>query len=364
MRRFWSFGAVVALFAALQVGALGCSNELTDPVANEVACKRIFQELQTQCPGGEVDFLNCDLMPGCPAGSVERANLDECVDKIRTASGCTNAVVVECGFDKVDCTARPTSELFDPAIGRRNACNKVVNTFSSAVGTCAVELDTLDPCRSTLVYVATGAGPGACVSDLGLGVTCGTHTDCAVGLRCGSLDACEPALAEGAACGVLGDCLPDLTCRNSVCVAAGAEGDPCNRNTDCEVALFCGADLTCAPDILAGEICVVAGSCTGGTICASGTCQPVGSINDDCTEDGGCGVGLHCNETAEKVFYTIGRTLPCADGGAFALDDFETVLTDAGSKASCQDAISRFEQAVTDAEIRFKFCFDGVVDLE
>ena len=54
-----------ALALLLAAGALGCGASLDDPVPNLEACQTLTVALAAKC-GSELQFLNCDMLPGCP----------------------------------------------------------------------------------------------------------------------------------------------------------------------------------------------------------------------------------------------------------------------------------------------------------
>lgn len=114
-----------ALALLLAAGALGCGASLDDPVPNLEACQTLTVALAAKC-GSELQFLNCDMLPGCPGGNVERADIEACEGAINDTPDCTSAKLVECGIAKVGCSTLTDERLFTPAIGYANACDQIV----------------------------------------------------------------------------------------------------------------------------------------------------------------------------------------------------------------------------------------------
>ena len=109
---------------------------MDEPVGNISACRDISRALRAKC-AGQVEkpaWLNCDVLPGCPSGQVERADVDACVAKIGAAGSCAAARAVQCTIAKADCATPQTT--FDNAFGYDEACDLV---FAVMPATCFSE---------------------------------------------------------------------------------------------------------------------------------------------------------------------------------------------------------------------------------
>ena len=63
------------------------------------------------------------MLPGCPSGQVERADVAACVSKIGAAGSCAAARAVQCTIAKTDCASPQT--ILDNTLGYDEACDLV-----------------------------------------------------------------------------------------------------------------------------------------------------------------------------------------------------------------------------------------------
>ncbi len=112
---------------------------MKDPISNEDGCQRLNEALAKVCTDSEaIQWLNCDVLPGCPAGTVEGQDVETCALKIESASSCGAAMSLECTINKLDCGSVATS--FTEPLGVGNACNQLL----AAVGDKCSEVQASD----------------------------------------------------------------------------------------------------------------------------------------------------------------------------------------------------------------------------
>jgi len=110
-------GCVVAMFSL----TVGCGSALEDPISNADGCRIINEALSTVCTGEDaLEWLNCDVLPGCPSGTVEGQHIKTCALEIESAASCSKAKQMECTISKLDCGS--AAEPFTEAIGMGKAC--------------------------------------------------------------------------------------------------------------------------------------------------------------------------------------------------------------------------------------------------
>lgn len=127
--------------AAFVLTALGCGSPLEADLSNASACGVLGRALLDVC-GGELadstdllfEYLNCNILPGCPGGQVETSDIEDCADRIRAQRdddagkprllACRDALAVECTIARADC-----GENEDPPdgalIGFWRACERI-----------------------------------------------------------------------------------------------------------------------------------------------------------------------------------------------------------------------------------------------
>jgi len=140
MMRVWHLTALILLGA--------CGSPLENPIDNIRACDQLYDELRSKgCSAADLAWLNCDVLPGCPSGQVEKGDIDSCTDKIKGAQDCAAALAVECEIAKVNCAG--AAPVFQNAVGYQAACTELTTTVtascpgdtSRATGICASVLE-------------------------------------------------------------------------------------------------------------------------------------------------------------------------------------------------------------------------------
>ena len=197
--------------------------------------------------------------------------------------------------------------------------------------------------RDCLAYApAVGAAVDLCALPAGqLGEACvsrpaSTCADAFVCLEAGPESVCVAAGAQGQPCRGDGSCDAELGCirddparcapiggvpLRDCCVAIGGQGEPCAADRSCDPGFFCGGPQGCGAT---SECCVALGgpgarcdsdpSCAEGLAClgpegcagpGSRCCQGVGGKGEACQQDRTCDAGFEC-----------GGPLGCAGGRA------------------------------------------------
>jgi len=101
---------------------------MEDPISNEDGCRRLNEALAKVCTDAEsIQWLNCDVLPGCPAGTVEGQDVENCALKIESATSCGAAKNLECTINKLDCGSVATS--FTQPLGVENACTQLLTAM-------------------------------------------------------------------------------------------------------------------------------------------------------------------------------------------------------------------------------------------
>ena len=103
---------------------------------SSLACRDIYLALLDKCSAEEVQYLDCDLLPGCAGGKAERADVDACIAAIAATGDCNAARDVQCAIAVDECSAVP--DVFDPAIGKPAACRSLKDAFAAATPACTV----------------------------------------------------------------------------------------------------------------------------------------------------------------------------------------------------------------------------------
>ena len=121
-----------------------------------------------------------------------------------------------------------------------------------------------DACAQT--FTGTIADGGACLNNLQCVSTSCSQTTCTDACCTGTCRPTRPAPAAlGQSCAT-GSCATDLYCTSGgVCAALLAQGNPCNRDSQCAYGTACtGSPTVCAPVPAEGGACVTLGSGTKG----------------------------------------------------------------------------------------------------
>ena len=117
-----------------------CASPLEEPISNSEGCRAVFLALEDRCQGADaIRYLNCDLVPGCPGGKVERKDVTACIQRIQAASSCEDAKAQDCAFDKLDCGDAAPFYLAERGVA--DACADLATALTTAGAGCAV-----DPC--------------------------------------------------------------------------------------------------------------------------------------------------------------------------------------------------------------------------
>ena len=135
-------GAMRRVFPLLlTVMTFSCGSPLENPVDNISGCRDLYLALRDRCTGMEVRWLNCDTLPGCPSGQVDRSDVEDCAVRIRAAADCDAALqqTFTCSIAKVNCAA--AAPAFTEAIGYDEACGLLTPPLMSA-GCTTVNSDT------------------------------------------------------------------------------------------------------------------------------------------------------------------------------------------------------------------------------
>ena len=131
--------------AAVALTALACGSPLEADLSNTSACGSLGRALLEVCGGELADatdplfqYLNCNILPGCPGGQVETSDIDDCAARIRAQRdddagkplilACRDALAVECTIARADCG--DNEEPPDGAlVGFWRACERIRATL-------------------------------------------------------------------------------------------------------------------------------------------------------------------------------------------------------------------------------------------
>lgn len=118
LRQFLAVGLICS-------ASVHCGSQLENALTNLEGCKEIKAALDSVCLGDEaISWLNCDYLPGCPGGKVERESVRSCANKITVSPTCQAAKEAECNIVKLDCGS--PAEAFSKPIGFDDACEKII----------------------------------------------------------------------------------------------------------------------------------------------------------------------------------------------------------------------------------------------
>ena len=186
-------------------------------------------------------------------------------------------------------------------------------------------------CAGDLVCVAGTCGVMPAPSNLTVGSSCGTSSQCAEGLGCVS-GSCAAAKAIGEGCDESAVCARGADCAPSnerVCRTKAGDGERC-MGDDCSAGLACDYTATfpvCRPLVALGEACDAGRTCVSGATCNAGTCVQLPAQGETCLF-GQCAAGLVCDPSSQLCGprHALGETcfgpLECADGLACDLTTF------------------------------------------
>ena len=174
MQRF-----LTAYFAGIIVFSMGCGSALEDPISNADGCRRINEALSKVCTDSEsLQWLNCDVLPGCPSGTVEGQHIEACAVKIEAAPSCSAAKQIDCEISKLDCGSAAPS--FTEAMGMGAACTLLLDALG---GTCDdTEVSDCDAFVSCPGGAVETGDIQTCVSGIQEATTCATAkaTNCVI----------------------------------------------------------------------------------------------------------------------------------------------------------------------------------------
>lgn len=197
------------------------------------------------------------------------------------------------------------------------------------------------PCGSVPCAPPSRCLDGVCTAPIAEGRACGGTERCAAGLICAQGVCARPSGCDGG-CGVGSSCAV-----RTLCLPPLHLGEPCSGPTDCDESTWCDAGR-CASRVGHGDSCALA-LCAAGLVCASlaggplcaplrrqddacvafgtgqnacapglgcfrGACEPFGEAGTQCSDDGGCASGLHC-DTDRRCVGPSGAGDGCREGG-------------------------------------------------
>ncbi|MBT9561134.1 MAG: hypothetical protein IV100_34240 [Myxococcales bacterium] len=134
-------GLFSPLRATFALSLIACGSPLEADLSNASACGVLGRALLNVCGGELADsteplfqYLNCNILPGCPGGQVETSDIEDCAARIAAqrddAAGkprllaCRDALAVECTIARADCGEN--EEPPDGAlIGFWRACERI-----------------------------------------------------------------------------------------------------------------------------------------------------------------------------------------------------------------------------------------------
>lgn len=188
--------------ALLVLSVAACGSPLETAMSNAEGCGVIGRALLEVC-GGELaaestllfEYLNCNILPGCPGGQVEQADVEACAATIRAQVGaegsqkprlleCRDALAVECEIARADCgdaEKAPAGRL----IGFHSACAAVcagvgascMANDSTVTDCAAIEADTLYASCETVLGCGRAGAFSASALEVALGALQETTCD-------------------------------------------------------------------------------------------------------------------------------------------------------------------------------------------
>ena len=270
----------------------GCP-EATEPPEPSLTAKQIFvRSCETYAKAW------CARRDWC-AVSTDRAEQGEaCLDAAYAGCRAVDQVALGRSFDEFDrdlaasCSAALANAecaLMHEWVVDLSICRNAWGARRSSGDPCLVNGDCLGG------YCARERdGCGQCEPRSSVAESC-AEFPCVEGAVC-VRDVCRPRRAEGQACEQDAECGPHLFCHleRRVCEAQRGANDPCADDrdlTDCQENLYC-ADRVCTTKIVrqTGSPCVDEGSvCAPGNWCDGSFCRNYLSRGDACAEDHSCG---------------------------------------------------------------------------
>ncbi len=277
----------------------------------------------------------------CATSGLSRAYADG-----RATFDATMAARCLAGLRDATCTVSNPPGYYD--------CTRV---FPGAVGVNGLCFGT-DECTSALYCDTSTTCPGRCVARVALGQPVTAPQQCvanaepygglcapliALGQSCAPTGG-NPALhqcVEGGVCGPADQCITwtatvlqgngqacnnttglecgqGLNCVANVCTPYVTAGNPCDTVRGCQQDLRCNASNTCVVRSVAGATCSTS-ECASSLFCnkptgsTTGTCTPLRTVDQTCTNGSACVPGLFCTATSTapgvcKAPYAIGAT--------------------------------------------------------
>ncbi len=106
-----------------------CGQAFENQMSNADACRILRQAIDKKCTGAdEIDWLNCDVLPGCPGGVVDGDHIRNCQLRIEVSPECADVYLVECAVAKLDCGG-PSGDQAGGSITFKDVCNNLTTTL-------------------------------------------------------------------------------------------------------------------------------------------------------------------------------------------------------------------------------------------
>ncbi len=308
-----TFDLSAAQACLAQVETAEC--ESGDPLAYG-PCTRL--SLPAAAPGerctGDSDCV--DSLTACGGPDCQRS----CQDAGALGQPCPRSGLcpggLRCDLTAHSCAApHALNDSCDPALPNQCAAG---TTCDATYVICVALPGPSQPCRFSAPRCAPGgwcdSSAGACAPAFGEDAGCNDSSMCQAGLFCDPADyKCRPQVGLGAGCSA-DDCQPNLRCTDGVCSVPRIQGQPCQRDADCAVDLFCDGVLrTCQRRVFEQPIasaCTDTRLCAGGLFCkgvvwatdagvgSSGVCG-IPNLGDPCTgAPGECPLHARCDGDA------------------------------------------------------------------
>jgi hypothetical protein len=304
MRVFEIGGLGLLLFACQGGSPLGTTCSRASECASPLVCRighcRTECVAARDCSAGQV----C-LVDGDGRGACELPAIDVC------SVSCDAPLICASGHCRVECTSATDCPTGHVCTG--NACQRA--DADAAVDPDAGLEDAAPPAHDAAIRhfdaVPDDAGDGGLLCDPVSNTGCGGGTRCGLTGRDPACVASTGSADVGRACTVESDCSAGLSCQGHRCVRICRLGDNA----------FCGPDLSCSIDSVAGQTNLTSdhglGFCTeecnllSGEGCAMGTCalgtntdgrdftwcRDIGTTIEGqaCTHEFDCAAGLGCH---------------------------------------------------------------------
>lgn len=304
-------GVADAGFAPFQVSQW-CENLALARCQKAERCLTVSAELRDACMERE--------LANCPAAEYAAAVAQGRLQYLpQQAADCVNA------YATVACTQTPAE------------CEPVFQGLVAPDGGCLLA----EECQAgayCLTY--SNACPSTCYAYRSVGEGCNWYDrqcDPSAG-NCANVDGgtfCVAKKGVGEACVYFSDCRADLACVDKQCVKREAKlGEACREVQGypyCEADTFCRQDpvpdgQTAPPGVCQrkaglGGVCSGYGTCLTGLRCSSnyatGTCIPLGTVNDTCSNYNDCQQELFCSPPTSRCLQLPGPGGDCGSQGSF-----------------------------------------------